>query len=360
MITQKINVDYNEAIQYYFKQKQLFLQYYKELANITSQDIEEQFINNFSIELEQESIEEEFFKAKVLFQDLGEAFSNKEILKYYRQQAKELASEKQLEAQNILKKITNDLVDTVEFKNIVKSAISNYGEGFCSTDILKVSRSYVKALVQQRIINNGTHNPKITARAKIAKGYFREGLVFKSFQKIFEQGLQKNLVEISPMGAKNTAIDTLIKFNDISFQDKVLINLTDNNFGLQSKSWIEPWLQDGYYQSISNKAAIIYSVGNRAQLLQGLENKHSWIAGVNYLGQTSNIKAALGELNTLYLTGKNLYFTADLISQMRARAYYLAFVFDPKTYSATKEITWQTKMAQVRWIQFIKKKKLTK
>lgn len=356
-IQQSINVDYNGAIQYYQQQKQLFLSYYKKLINEEETEAERQFVSRIAEELNTESLEDEYNKAIELLRNLGEAYTDRAQLKALRAEVEKMSFNNYMQGEQVLEEITNNLISNEEFYSIVKESIANYGEGFCSDDILKSAKSYVKAIVQQRIISKGSHNPKIAARASKMKGYYREGLAYKALSKILYSLGDNPPVEIISQGAKNTNIDTLIKFNPTFLQTNITETIgTSVEFGMQEKSWKDPWTQGGYYQSLSNKAAVIYSVGSRADLLKGLDNKHSWIAGVNYLGQTNNIKAALGEKNILYLTGSQFYFTSDLIMQMRAKAFYLAFVFSPSNYEATSEITWQQRLAHVRWIQSTKRK----
>jgi hypothetical protein len=60
------------------------------------------------------------------------------------------------------------------------------------------------------------------------------------------------------------------------------------------------------------------------------------------LNELENTKTAIGANNALYVTGSGAIFTSDLISQMRAKQYYMAFVFRMNPYEATANITWQT------------------
>ena len=353
-----INVDYNGAIFHYQQLKNLFLKEYGKLAGLESADAENDFLEKVAQELNNESLNDEYNKAIDLLSNLGELYSDRQSLRQLRQHYEQLSNNSKMSGEKILDQITDELVSTEEFFKIVQDSISSYGDGFCSIDILNSARGYIKAFVKQRIVNKGTHNPKIAQRASSMKGYYREALIYKALVSVFASMENTPPVEIVSEGSKNTEVDTLIKFNEISMSELITENIGDSlNIGLQSKSWIEPWNEQGYYQSISNKAAVIYSVGNRANLLHGLDDKHSWIAGVNYLGQTNNIKAAIGVNNALYLTGKNIYFTEKLIFEMRQRAYYLAFVFDPQDYSATSQVTWQKRMDHVRWIQYLKNKK---
>lgn len=352
-----IKVNYNEAIQYYQQQKQLFLSYYKQLANEEDVNAEKKFVAKMAEELNSETVDDEYNKALSLLKNLGNAFTDKSQLKTLREKANKLSLQSKMTGEQILNEITNELVSTEEFYNLVKESINSYGEGFCSKDILIRARSYVRALIQQRIINRRSHNPKIMDRASKMKGYYREGLAYKALSKILYTLGENPPVEIKSMGAENTSVDTLIRFNPQYFQTVVSENIGENlSFGMQEKSWKDPWAKEGYFQSISNKAAVIYSVGSRQDLLNNLENKNSWIAGVNYLGQTNQIKSAIGPNNILYLTGSQFYFTADLITQMRLNSFYLAFVFSPSEYKATSEITWQQRMAHVKWIISAKNK----
>ena len=353
-----INVDYSGAIQFYQAQKQQFLHYYNLLRQEETSMSSKDFLAKVSEELNSESLQEEYKMASDLLNNLGARLTDRATLKTYRAYAETQMTNNKIQGDALINQIMHEIIDDVELSTIVKDSIARYGNGFCGKDILDHSRGYIRALIQQRIINRGTHNPKVASRASKMKGYYREGLVYKALSEVFKSLENNPLIEIKPQGASHTAIDTLIEFNQLAINKKIGIDIGENiNFGVQVKSWKDPWSMEGQYQSIGKKSAVIYSVGSRTDLLNQLDNKKSWIAGVNFLGQTSTIKSAIGENNILYITGNGAYFTGDLINQMRQNAYYLAFVFSPEKYEATASITWQQRMSHIKWIQSMKRRK---
>ena len=72
--------------------------------------------------------------------------------------------------------------------------------------------------------------------------------------------------------------------------------------GIQSKSWIEPWIED------PNNLYIGYSFGNHAELLPTGQELHMWHAGVRNL--MNNLIEVIGSENFLYSTGNAVYYTA--------------------------------------------------
>lgn len=87
--------------------------------------------------------------------------------------------------------------------------------------------------------------------------------------------------------------------------------------GIQSKSWIEPWIKE------PSNLYIGYSFGNHAELLPIGQEIHMWHAGVRNL--MDNLIEVIGSENFLYSTGNAIYYTADLLSNFRKLNYVLAF-----------------------------------
>jgi hypothetical protein len=70
-------------------------------------------------------------------------------------------------------------------------------------------------------------------------------------------------VIIESLGAKNTATDIGISFNDTNLNTTASISIDNSrDFGVQVKSWESPWLNP--YKEMSNKAIYFYSIGHRA------------------------------------------------------------------------------------------------
>lgn len=98
----------------------------------------------------------------------------------------------------------------------------------------------------------------------------------------------------------------------------------DNNFvpfgGVQSKSWIVPWSKiDNNYSSNMTRL----SLGNLSHLVPTGEEVHWWHAGVRNL--MNNLPEAIGTNNFIFATGNQVYWTADLLAQMREHNYVAAF-----------------------------------
>ena len=127
-----------------------------------------------------------------------------------------------------------------------------------------------------------------------------------------------------------------------TFNTIITEEIPDSGYGIQSKSWLAPWENSNKY-SAAQKYGL--SVGSRKGLLNEFLNGYSknptglyaWLKGIYFLEQ--NAVRAIGERQVAYTTGKNFYWTANLISQLRNQSYFLAF-----TYKKNKELS-----ASVKW-----------
>lgn len=349
-----INVNYSNIISYYSNLKRQFLNYYKQFAGKIDKDVQEQFTDQLVNELNIAGVDDVLNKANSLFDDLLSVITEKEKLKIFREKAKQLAKEKELAGDEILQQILPEILSEEELKRIVSDSLINQSPGFNNINILQHAQSYVKAVVQKRVIENKSHNPGRKKRTQIVKGYYKEAAIYTALTKIFDVVMEEPIVEIKDIGPKNTAIDTAIIFLNKNFNTTINQPIaTTTIYGLQAKSWEKPW-EKQQYNSNTGKENYYYSVGHRAQLLQSLKSEgksHSWIGGVNFLAQLENAKIAIGALNALYVTGSGFNFTSDLITEMRQHNYYLAFVFNLDRYEATSTITWQLVQNHINMIK---------
>lgn len=350
------SIQYKEAIAHYQQMKKEFLLLYQKIGNDIVGSASRDFSEKMRLEIEQEPVEAELEKAKDLLKRVAQKMTNKDEKKQTISEARKIARERELKGRELgekeLNELRNMLITEVELAEIVKDGIASYGEGFESIDLLNQAKGYANAIVKQRIVNQSSHNPKIQSRAGKMKGYFREGLVYKALNSIFNSLDANPPVEVIAQGAKNTEIDTLIRFTDTRLSEIIKLPISTTEFGVQEKSWISPWLNTR--ASGSEKSIYFYSIGHRENLKNQflLQSKYpNWEAAVWFLGQKQNTLEAIGRKNALYVTGSGFSFTADLIKTMRQHKYYIAFVYSMHDYIPTGSITWQTRKAHFRAYQ---------
>lgn len=355
-------VTYSEAVQHYAQLKNQFLKQYANMANLEQKQAEILFLDKLSKEISQESVKDEYNKAFSMFQEVATlVVKDKKLVKEKRAEIDKLR-QKNIEIGDAeLNSLYQQMISDEELYQIVQQSLSGYMPGFNSSDILNQARSYAKKIIQKRIIDKSSHNPKVAGRSNKVKGYYREALAYSALIEAMKVIEDNPPVIIESQGSKNTEVDIGIKFNNFNTNTIASIDINNNNnFGVQVKSWEKPWLNS--YKEISSKAIYFYSIGHRSQLLSQLvarNEHHSWTRGVIMLNELENTKIAIGATNALYITGSGAIFTSDLISEMRARQYYMAFVFKMDTYEATENITWQLKQNHALAFQEYRKLKKT-
>lgn len=342
-------VTYSAGIAHYAQLKNQFLQQYANIANIEQKYAENSFLNQMERELQSESVKDEYSKAFSMFEDVAAAIvENKALVKEKRTEMLSLKNQNIEIGDQELTQLFQEMLGEQELYEIVQQSLAGYAPGFNGIDILNQARSYARKVIQRRIVEGASHNPKTASRSKKVKGYYREALVYSALIKAMGALEANPPVIIESLGAKNTATDIGISFNDINLNATASIPVNNfGDFGVQVKSWELPWINS--YKEMSNKAIYFYSIGHRAQLLSQLiarGDHHSWTKGVVMLNELENTKMAIGANNALYVTGSGITFTSDLITKMRAKQYYMAFVFKMDPYEATSNITWQTQQAQ--------------
>ena len=191
---------------------------------------------------------------------------------------------------------------------------------------------------------------------KALKGYYREDLITNGLNSLL------NKIGIAAYGTgaipdeqgRQTTMDIYIGKQISTDNDKDILTMLEKKIqsmtntqvsastdmyepaiGMQSKSWIEPWVEG----KGGNRTFL--SVGSRSSLLNSIYPKglRSWHDGV--LTAAEHMREILGVNNVLYSTGSGVKWTADLIRQMRENNLFLAFYISKISGQATGEVVWQ-------------------
>ena len=336
------NVSYSKAIDRYNYLKQRFFFEYGATADMEEERlidyVENEIvndINNNPIEGQQAIVEDLLQTVATTMADRLKGVKNRKDIKKLYQQSKRQG----LIAAN---QLGESLLSEQELADFIKTRLASMGvgTGFSIEDILNQVRSY-----RNKIILTQT-NTSAKSYIRSTKGYYREALVYKAFAKLTDY--IDTMPVLSTGATKNkkgqdTLYDTYISFlKNVEGDFQALVNeQVDVGYGIQSKSWSAPWETEtiGYFN-----AKYGFSVGNRADLLAGsglnntLSNLYTWTKGVLYLEQMA--VQAIGENQLGFVTGKNFYWTADLIANFRAMNYFLAFGYR-EAKSLSPSVNWQ-------------------
>ncbi len=239
-----------------------------------------------------------------------------------------------------LQNIISALMSEEEMFNHVMSYVSAYGgenNGFDISDILNQVRSF-----RNRFVLDMRKSANYYIRS--TKGFFREALIHQAFYNLAERidNIPDKIVHAG--GMKNEQnVDTIYDeyisfFNNVGQDFQTTVNMKVGEgmgFGIQSKSWQTPWERIGARNSYYR-----YSMGNKGDLLAAFSTfpNQSWVNAVYFLEK--NLITAIGKAQVGFSTGKNFYWTADLISNMRQAGYYFAFIYN-KQNKPTKATSWQ-------------------
>lgn len=348
------SITYSEAIDRYKYLKQRFLWEYSNAAELTEDEIKNEFEKNI---------------VDSIYNDLEKYINSSDVADLYRE-IEQLISDRiatNSNLQNSRKNIRKDyyaakkynqsitqakqaamelgelILPEEELEQIIRNKLiaSGVGTGFSINDILAQMKGYRTKLIQTR-----TKAAKNYIRS--TKGYFQEALVYKAFAQL-EEHLDNKLSVLSAghikVDGKDTLYDTYIGFMktlDDSMFKQVVSEKIDLGYGIQSKSWKAPWEVDkvGYFNekygfSLGGRMALLRSAG----LDDALSTEASWLQGVQYLSLTQNLMQAIGENQVAFVTGQSFIWTYQLIEYFRALDYFLAFGYRPgKKLSST--ISW--------------------
>lgn len=331
-------VTYNDAIDRYRELKERFLSEYEIAANKTQKEVEDDFekqiadsINNdiqTYINAKDNNIIQQLFND--IEQQIAITFDNNKKLKTARTKIRKQYLESKSKGEQAAQELGEELLSENELKNYVISSLSrlNVNSGFSIEDILAQVKSYRNKLIATR---------KTSAKSYIrsTKGYYQEALVFKAFAQLSEQ-LETQL-SVLPTGdikvdGKDTLYDTYLRFFETldkqNFQ-QIVSEKIDLGYGLQSKSWVAPWVASPSY--FNEKYG--FGIGSRDNLLQrsGLKdnnkisNLYYWTKGVMFLEK--NLTEALGENQVGYILKNGFVWTTELITKFRNNNYFLAFSY---------------------------------
>ena len=218
------------------------------------------------------------------------------------------------------------------------------GLGVKNTDIQNNLFGYARRLILQYMQGQKLNYP--TQHYKTAlKGYYKEELLIPAFQKVLSQYSNKVVTQTgsltnnkgaqikydlfignSEMPQDSTQLSAFINRLELiagPVEGNAQINETFQGGGIQSKSWVLPW-------STSSKGGNrnYLSFGHNAALMPDEYNAHFWHAGVYNV--MSNLTFAIGPLNFLFSTGDQVYWTADLLAELKKHQYVLAFYYNKR------------------------------
>lgn len=338
-------VTYSEAIDRYEYLKQRFFSEYATAAEKTDQEVMKFFEEEIEQEINNNPIENQESEADKLFQNIRESVINKlegneASISNLRNQLSQIYKNNKAQGDRILKEAAENIMSAKELSSIIKDSLPV--GNFSYEDILNQAKSYRNKIIKTR------SNASYKYYKNSTKGYYREALIYKTFLKLSEY-LDDRIVTLDTgpkkLADKNidTIYDTYINFfHNLESSFSMMVNENiDIGYGFQSKSWIAPWeeasAKEGWYRPYK------YSIGGKSSILSqlSLEERTSWIKSV--IAVERYAIQAIGENQLGFFTGRNFYWTSDLISMFRNAQYFLAFVFNTKKpkYEATKIMSWQ-------------------
>lgn len=345
-------VTYSEAIAHYRTLKDNFITSYTSQLNAEVKEKGEEYIQNFITEINQNNFQGKSFAAvnhltSQLESALGKALSSADLSQFDEifketQKYSDLSEKGKKELKNILDQYFNsNIIDRYVKEALRFLKIRTNQKGLNTSDLLIWSRSYVQQLLFANI-------KKINASPNkaAAAGYFEEALVHKATQQLTKHlknkagAIQTGSTKIKSFST-GKSIDTIFDeyFNfcnsDLNKTFKASVDVDTNSltsgFGAQVKLKNLPW-------KIANPKGKYFPVGNNSLLFARWAEKTSWIKGVLFLEK--NAIQALGD-NVMYVAGNSFIWTADLITEAKTNAYYLAFFYDNDKEDFTSTIRWE-------------------
>ena len=329
-------INYNQAIDRYNYLKTRFLNEYASAANIEDNQAKEEFEKTLVTQINADVKElHNLAEVKGLYSDILQVISQRlnedKAIKKSVQNIKKLykSEEKNAKAKAIQQanEIGDKIISEQELKDFIIQSLSRYqvGTSFAIEDILAQVKGF-----RTRVL---TKSKSMRTAVNITKGYYQEALTYKAFNQLastLDQKLNVLAAGAVKVKGKDTLYDTYLRF----FQDldntrfsQIVTDKLDTGYGLQSKSWILPWLDERVSQFSNIKYG--FSIGRREELLSssGLKNNtsdiYTWFQGISFLER--HAIEALGENQVGFITKNGFIWTADMISYFRAMDYFLAF-----------------------------------
>lgn len=357
-----ISQGYNSAIMHYSILKEKFL---KNLEKAYG-DAAQEFLNKINSEIIEEinnstgtSFDEAFVKIKDYFEQniaqkivYGRDSDRKVLVEKFRSAvSKNSVKENPKRLKDNMKKAIEQYLNSLGMDRSFFAQLSGVTQAQTNTDMRNQYFGYARQLVLQKLtsMNGGaTLNIQVSHFKQALKGYYKEELLVKAFDKVLGQfygGLKSvktsdltnsksqqikidmiigNGIQISG-DAKNEYIDNLIKrLSSIPPQSEgsSSVNIEDLSAGLQSKSWFVPWENS----SNKNKGQLI--LGGASGLMPQGEDAHYWHAGVANV--MSNLINVINPGNFLYSTGGDVYWTDELLDRFQKEGYVAAFYWSKR------------------------------
>lgn len=357
-------VDYSEAVSHYNTLKDRFFKELSITTGYSKQQVQELFqeeiINNFNNE--ENNILQDHQESNRLYEEMEqlilEAFRGDgkknlrnvraSLQKQYQEEFNKDNKELMLEAERLY---SDEEIERVIWQHLYTAYGVTRGVGVDISDISNRMKSFRSRIFSQRIVQGRSSRTAYARASSSTKGYFREAMIHKSFYEFFNH-LDTNLPDYALLhtGGQHiqglqTEMDEYINFlGAIQNFERDISQQIGSGYGIQSKSYIEPWKRNMEFIDIT-KRNLIFGVGSRSELLGDFTKsaEKGWIANVQYLGIKEKTLAALGKNNVFYSTGAGFYPTAELITQFRENNYFLSFVYKSSDngYVPSSSVTWQ-------------------
>ena len=335
---------YNSAIAYYQRLKQQFITQLQNKALEKDLQLdsltEEEFFNNL---ISASGTGEEFTRSKRLGQLIEEIYTKNFTGKNVGGEIRSLrnaARGKAKKSQKVLASQMRSILTSNSLSNDIDQAIFRaYGEGDISgADLSDLYNRIVNIMVRQLSHNKQIIRNQFNSQSAILAGYYHEIAAYQASEKL------NSLLSTSHIGAANIQADIVYTLgqgngkNPIEDYEQALNSLTgpksflevvkieDLNinsikvFGNQVKLW----------QINMNKARIKgYSISHQTNLLNSFkasEKEQTQYKSVEWFNQNSGaIIQTFGPLNVMYFTGKERWWTSDLIEKAISSKYRLMF-----------------------------------
>lgn len=337
-------IKYTQAINHYKNLKNKFLAEYNSFINQSNGQIIDNELNKIIDEVnknpvkdQQDTVTKIYTKIRDLIVNQKDNNTDKDIKKFLNSRWKDRKSLAEKDFNTIAQSILSDK----EIENFIVTTLNPGGADI--SNILAAAKRFRDKVLKSRSIQK-------TAVGNVSKvtGFYREVMIYKSFSTVFQhleaQGINFSVLHAGDIKfnqritgqdniTRNMAVDTpydiyIDFFNNLSkanFQTRV--EEDEQGYGIQSKSWLEPWSSTW---DPDKHSWIRYHIGSRSNLLAQLRNgelggmvPYSWLTGVRFLSR--HVPEVLGERNVMWASGNELMYTADMITQFRAKQYFIAF-----------------------------------
>lgn len=220
---------------------------------------------------------------------------------------------------------------------------------------------YCKKIFKQEIIAKTARKDIkqiVSQKTAIIMGYRREDATATAAKQLLEKLLGKDMANAQTVGAAKSKIDVLIslpgaaKVSDgktlsglLAALDAIPKTITvtgeaqedySKYLGIQVKPWDLSKMKDDTVEFSLGTRATLRDEFMKILMEKGVSlDTYSWHEGVNYL--SNNIETVVGANTVMYVTGLNVLWTDDLLSQMVQNNRYFAFVLD-NNHRATSRI----------------------